>query len=399
MKEGESMGYIINDKDFINDNIFKFEKRLESQYTIFLDKNPTFVTYYHINNANSIADSGLLNVEEILGPQSPIEFQKINDFPIYGIDQIQIDLAEEDEGLNGSYSGEGIILPNTIKPLPNDYFLISYLDQSYAFMITNIAYDTIKSNNFYRIEFYLKSISDAVKDLLENQTLEKYNCIFKNIGTDDKCLIEEDICELILRVNKAYKNIVERYITLFYSKKFNSLLFNDFSHFNYDKYLTHFVNKYGLLNEKDDYNTIVLSNQDDGLFFLNEYDESFYTVLEDCDLSSVRCCKYTHRPITYDQSIFLLYNLDNVRSVLFIDIGQNDYIEPSTIEKILTNSKDWSDVIEEALVKYFNKSLNIRQFSIDALERYKITYSMRDFTMIPMLMFIIRKMVAQNLRV
>lgn len=394
-----NMGYIINDKDFINDNIFKFEKRLESQYTIFLDKNPTFVTYYHINNVNSIADSGLLNVEEILGKESPIQFQKINDFPIYGIDQIKLDLSDEDEGLNSSFEGEGIILPNTIKPLPNDYFIISYLDESYIFMITQIDYDTIKSNNFYRVNFYLKSISNESVKLLENQTLDRFNCIFKNIGTDEKCLIEEDVCDIIVRMNKAYNNIVKRYITLFYSAKFNSLLFNDFSNLIYDKYLTHFVNSNNILNEKDEYNTISLSNQDDGIIFLNEYDESIYPSIEECDIDELRDCRYIYRPITYDQSIFIQYNMDNVRSTLFIDIGTNHYLPEEYISNILSNSNTYSNIIEECLVKYFNGKLTVRHFNIHDFEKFKVSYTLDDFRQVPIMLYIVRKIVTEHIHI
>ena len=61
------MGSFISDKTFLNDNIFKYEERLESQYSIFLEETPTFTTYYHINTVESITDSGLLNVEECQG--------------------------------------------------------------------------------------------------------------------------------------------------------------------------------------------------------------------------------------------------------------------------------------------------------------------------------------------
>ena len=129
------MGSFIKDENFLNDNIFLFEKRLGSQYSIFFDgKTPTFVTYYHINNINSIADSGFLNVENILGPESPIRFQKIESFPLYGIESIKPDLVDEDEGLNSNFDGEAIALPNTIKPLPNDFFTINYLDNTFLFM-------------------------------------------------------------------------------------------------------------------------------------------------------------------------------------------------------------------------------------------------------------------------
>ena len=43
------MAYLIQDRQFINENIFKFEQRLDSQYNRFLNKNPSFVTYYNIS--------------------------------------------------------------------------------------------------------------------------------------------------------------------------------------------------------------------------------------------------------------------------------------------------------------------------------------------------------------
>ena len=216
----------MNEKTFINDNIFKYEKRLESQYSIFTEKTPTFVTYYHINNINSITDSGLLNVDRILGHESPLKYQKIEDFPIYGIDQIKLDLNDDEEGLTSSYDSEGLILPNTIKPLPNDFFTVSYLDESYLFMITTIDYDTIKSNNYYKIGFTLKTISNDSLKNLNDQVLEKYTCVFKNIGTEDNCLIQEDAYNSLQELNSVYDTLVNKYISLFYNKRYNSFLFS-----------------------------------------------------------------------------------------------------------------------------------------------------------------------------
>jgi hypothetical protein len=256
------MGQILQDKVFLNANIFQFEKRLESQYTIFLDKIPTFVTYYHISVNNSMTDSGFLNVDEIVGNDSPIKFQKIDDFPIYGIEAIQLDLSDEDEGLNSSYESEGIILPNTIKPLPNDYFTITYLSKEYIFMVNNIDYDTIKSNNFYKINFHLKSISDQGVDNLNRQVLEKYQCIFDNIGTDDKCLILEDEMIKLNQLMEIYHKISKKYMTYFYSNKYNSVIFDTGNgNFLYDRYLTYFINKNQLLKEDRSYRSLFLSNE------------------------------------------------------------------------------------------------------------------------------------------
>lgn len=386
------MGYLIEDKKFINDNIFKFEKRLESQYTIFTDKTPTFVTYYHINNINSISDSGFQNVEKVFGKDSPLRFQEINDFPIYGIDNIKLDLSDEDEGLTSNYEGEGIILPNTIKPLPNDFFTISYLNRVYIFMVTAIDYDTIKSNNYYKINFYYRTDSEETFELAQEQVLEKYNCIFKNIGTEDKCLIKDDEYRLFVRLNDVYRKLVDRYNVLFYSNKFNSYLFGDGDTLIYDKYLTHFINSNSLFNEKEQYKTVFLSNEDWNIRFVPEYDDCIFSLVESRSINELKPIRCLKNSISYEESVFRMYNMDNVRSVMFIDTGSEMYIKDELIDHIKKYIIDENaTIIESLLVNYFNDGYDsIYNINLDKLMNYKIKYNYDDFILIPIILYILR---------
>ena len=149
------MARFIDEEKIINNNAFVYEEKLNSQYTRFLERPPTFVTYYSINTIESVVDEGFLNVERLLGKNSPIKFNKIEHFPVYGLDMITPDLSEDEEGLTTSYNGDLIILPNTIAPSPNDFFIINHLDKNIIFMVTEVDYDTIKSNIFYKIGFTL----------------------------------------------------------------------------------------------------------------------------------------------------------------------------------------------------------------------------------------------------
>lgn len=385
------MGKLINDQNFLNDNIFKFEKRLESQYSIFTEKNPTFVTYYHISAVNTTTDSGLLNVDKILGTESPLRFQEIKDFPIYGIDQIKIDISDDEEGLTGSYEGDGIILPNTIKPLPNDFFTISYLGKDYLFMVTSIDYDTLKSNNYYRIGFTLKSTSpDSVEDI-DKQVIEKYNCIFKNIGTEDNCIIREDAYLKIQEVIKTCETFIKKYITLFYNKKYNSFLLNYPNYSLYDKFLTHFIQNNNLLNNNEQYNTIVLTNEDYGEQFPITYDYSIYRLIELRNKDELKYVKYTLCPITYQHSIFLYYNLKHIKSVIPVPVADDFYVPQYLIDNITNNITDNLSVLEELVVNYFNDSIeSIFQINTAKLNQYMIKYEMNDFIMIPIIIFILK---------
>ncbi len=395
------MGSFISDKSFLNENIFKYEKRLESQYSIFLEESPTFTTYYHINNVESITDSGLLNVEEILGARSPIRFKKINDFPIYGISNIQLDLSDEDEGLTTSYEGEGTILPNTILPTPNDFFVISYLTKTYIFMITSISYDTIKSNNFYRINFMLKTMSEKDLDWLEKQSSGVYNCIFNNIGTEDNCLIEKDTYDKVVSVKDLCYKLINRYMTLFYSEKFNSFLFDDGGTYIYDKYATNFINNNELFNNPDSYDTIVLSNEDDDTRFIAEYDDCIYRYIETRNVEELDYVRYLTNTISYVNSIFKFYSLNNVRSVFFTDTGLSEYVPDVLIDNIksgITGLEDLS-IEDKLIIKYFcNTITSVYDLDIDAIKNIKVKYDLTSFRMIPIIIFILKYYVMRFIR-
>lgn len=396
------MGFLINEKDFINENVFKFEERLESQYTIFLDKSPTFVNYYHINNVNSTADNGIGHIDQFIGKDSPLRYQKISDFPIYGIEDIKLDLGEEDEGLTTSFEADGVILPNTVKPLPDDFFVITYLNKNYLFRVISIDYDTIKSNNFYKIVFSLHSVDDTAEKL-ENQVIIKYRCIFDNIGTDEKCIIQEDAITLISTIEKIYEKIASTYKRLYYNKKYNSFIYKHDNHMLYDKYLTHFINTSRVFNEKDSFSTLYLANEDFGELFDIEYGNTFYKALEDKRKDDLTYTGYIESPITYQQSVFLHYNTDDVKSVRFTPCNLTiPYISNSCIDNIIANNSDDVSLplFEKMIVKYFNDVYaNIYNLEVDDLAKYKFEYSRQEFIYVPVILYILRYYVNQFIHV
>ena len=92
------MALVINEKKMVDDNMFGFEERVKSPLTRFSEKTFTPVEYYHINNVESTADAGFEDIEEILGERSPLRFRVIHDFPLYGLEGINLDISEEDVG-------------------------------------------------------------------------------------------------------------------------------------------------------------------------------------------------------------------------------------------------------------------------------------------------------------
>lgn len=80
------MAFIIDEKNLIDNNVFKYEDRLKSPLARYQDTTPTYVTYYHINNDETLVDAGFKDVQSIIGFRSPIRFDEIKNFPLYGLD-------------------------------------------------------------------------------------------------------------------------------------------------------------------------------------------------------------------------------------------------------------------------------------------------------------------------
>ena len=263
-KEEEIMAILIDEKQMMNDSVFEFEKKLTSPSVRFIDSTPTFVTYYHLNIDETTTDDGFKDVSSILGYRSPIRFNKIENFPLYGIEQVLLSLQDADQGLDTTFESEATIAPNTIKPVEQDMFMIPYLHGSFIFMVTEIQYDNVRPDNFYKIGFRLEYLDELKYQQLEKQVYQSFNCILENIGTELKCIIDKDSDIKIKKIEEMYLNMEETYKSIFYSDKHNCFLGEyKANQYLYDPYQTAFINRHGLFNHKHNLETLILTNQFD----------------------------------------------------------------------------------------------------------------------------------------
>ena len=393
------MGFKFDEKLLVNNNIFKYEDKLNSAFTRFLETTPTYVTYYNINTIESTVDLGFANVDKILGPQSPLRYSEVKNFPIYGMEAIQIDIDEGDEGINGSFDGgELIILPDTIKPYPDDFFILEHKGHDILFRVTTVNYDTIKSNNFYKIGFTIKYVTkeDSVKIL--EQVTGKYTCVIDNIGTEDKCIIEDEVYELLQRMQSLYEDIANRYKLFYYHKKYNVMMYHDADNSLgiYDRYVNAFIQKHGLLYDKATHKTIYLNNEDDTCCFPLEYDSSLFRTFEARKkLKRYPYNKFKVQEVKNIYSVFRYYSA-KVYSIRFKG-GDVEYFPHQIIDcmvdgKIPEESGYNFDEADRLIVKYMNDQIDtIHNIDFDALEEF--TYYVPNWTnmiKVPLLLYVMK---------
>ena len=84
-----------------------------------------------------------------------LHFLKIENFPLYGLDAVLPQIQDNEFGLDTVFESEAIILPNSLKPLSNDFFIINHLQFPALFRVIDIEYDNMRADNFYKIHYII----------------------------------------------------------------------------------------------------------------------------------------------------------------------------------------------------------------------------------------------------
>lgn len=311
------MAYFVNERKAVNDNVFEYESRLKSPVARFLDTTPSFTTYYHLNPDHITTDEGFQDVSSLIGFRSPLRYNKIVQFPLYGLEQMMLQIQDTDFGLDSTYEGEAVVMSSTIKPLPNDFFTISTIKFPCVFRVTEILYDTVMPNNYYKINFSLQWIDEEMLSQLEAQVIENYTCIFENIGTEMNSLIKTEDYSRIEDIKKMYDDICGVYKSLYYNDRHNCFLGEFGAGISvYDPYQTRFINTHRLFNKKNDYMTLILTDQLTDSHRDIKYERSIYRFVERRKPNFVKPFKFSifqglTRPETtfarwYDKYIYIL---------------------------------------------------------------------------------------------
>lgn len=399
------MAMIINEEQMVNQNIFNFEDRLNSPVVRLLDQTPTFVTYYHVNVNESTSDEGFHDAESIIGSRSPLRYQKVEKFPIYGLDQIILQLQDTEAGLDTSYEGEATILPNTIKPLPNDFFVISYLDGNYIFRVLEINFDTIRSDNFYKIRFCIEYNDENKLNDLNELVHDKYTCVLENIGTENKCIIQHDYKEKLDQIDTMYSDMVSLYLSLFYNEKHNVVLGElPDGRTLYDPYMTEFINVHGLVNRKSSLSTILLENQIVDSKFKLKYERSLWRMVERRDARQMKPCFYiTYQGIAKKESTFYRWKDP---SIMVLDIPAE--LIPEQSERIFSDlfveTVRCNGPVTTSYASLFKKFIRDEDISIYDIplnmndELMRLDANLEMFFMTPVLLYIIKETIRNFLK-
>ena len=416
------MGQFINEpeKELFNkvfDDYLDATNRYSKQQT----SAPVFVDYYSIKLDTSTKDMGLNNVTEVVGNESPLKYNKINDFPIYLDNEVSfLQQLDEESGFDGESEGSATVLPGTIIPQNDDLIVFKFLEKKYVYRVSNVEFSNTSMRTFYHITFF---VSPFDIDTLENRQVEdNYKTIYRNIGTELDPIISEKNFSLIGEIDTILNYLTERYVRFYYDKKVNSFIYNkdrmnmaihEFYKDNgvYDPKLALFIKRNNLfINKKTflsniyvdcllqnrdlDYEKSIYSYLETGdsdefeypFFYFNSINESSFMLFQD------KFHELVHSPIQIYKNKFIL-DQSTVKDGKFTSINLKEYVEN---ENLLID--DIPDK-EKILVIYLrslklNKQDNISDHYEDIIEiskKIKINKNFDTYLLIPCIIFILKK--------
>ena len=346
--------------------------------------------------------------ERLNGITSPIRYNKLINFPLYGIEQIQLQLEEEEEGLTSDYSGEAIILPNTIHPSVDDYFIINYLEKKYMFRITKYEYDTIKSNNYYKVEFSIQSVDVSFFNDIERQVIKVYYTQFDNIGTDDKVFLTAESVQVGDKIKNLYDNLSKNYLDMYFQPTkdpYNTLLYmqpseaydGDFD-WIFDQNLVHFCNKNEIFYEHSSTDAILFYEEPRGYFHM-DYANSIYDLMEHYEPSRINVINghFDLEPTAVMDSIFMYYRDKRVKYVReykrpynFVNTPIHEYLPKEFITGIANKDiSSLTDPIDIFVATWINDSTDTDTLLdiMEKIEPHHNRYTFHNFIFIPLLIF------------
>lgn len=389
-------------KMILNSLVEGFKEQLKNPYYIHMDSKPNVTCYYNQNTNLSTLDEGSKLQYSPLGKNSPTKYNMINDLYIYGLDRIITDMENGEWGLeSNSIEGEAIILPNTIVPIPNDYFTINCIDKKLLFKVTSVTSDTIENGaNFYKIDYKLDQLTD---EAILKQVSTEYNMILNNVGTQYKSIIRSNDYNFIDKVGDMLDRLRVYYKDLFYSSRVQTFILIHNDTYFYDPYLIEFIKRNDIVNTGDEYLFVTHQTKLQNTFSI-DYDKTFFRYTEMPDRNTA--------PYIYSQGKYIddAFSIFECRKELYykieytlehIDNGR--YTLNNFDARLLINIKDnikytsKHELYKNIIIKYFN-SEEIDANDISSIEYMQFSADIEFFYNIPIVIFIIENIIQKLLK-
>ena len=410
------------------------KSRLDNPYYLFTDKKASECTYYNLNTTMTTLDEATRGNYAEISAHSPLRFNKIKKYMIYGITRIEPNLDVNEFGLESeNINGDALILPRTIIPYPGDYFTLTQLGNKYLFRVTAVNPNTLDTGaTAYRVNYVIQS-SDGLKDI-EPQVVKTFVFNINTGGIDSDngtnlstAIIDEGAYNQAKDLQDYDTALKDYFISLFYDAKVQSFTYYTNPHSDtwysvngepkplhignmqdgahpfgikvYDPYLIEFIIRNKILDGASAYIHV-----DQQMFlpttFPLDYSRTIFSSLEDCDIEKHYGYNVGNLMLC-DQRLSLLYahpenyyymKYDNLNARLYyISI----FDDPGFIQRV--KDQDFTgNILKDMIIKYFNNQ-SITMDDVAKLKHIDYMSNREFFYGIPLAIYVIEKQIASTI--
>ncbi len=400
---------IFDERSMIDGNIFKFEQRLHTHLNKYVE-NGAILTNYFSQRENAITvDRGTRDIDQLFGKKSPLRFNQIKNFPLYGFNQANPEGSDELQVEDINVEGDCVILPSTIVPKPFDFFILNHLKMNAIFMVTNVTYDSMKVDGYYKIHYRLMSTSDETLENLKNQTVEVYNVDLNAIGSNINPIIREDDMIYRKQVQQMVNKMIQSYRAMYYNQRHDCFLYHNpkTGEIWFDMCGNEFMGKYSIMNPENSTNVIMLNDKLNDPHMSLIYNNSVYNWIElGAPVRLLQQFKFNLKFASqYPYSSFARWEEGDIQIIQPIGLNQPTVTDPYTVfdnvqmQSFLDDTVEPNNEFDKLIWKFIHNAdnLTIRDVSLYTVDTLLSSIKHIDtFLYTPIIIYIIRKILRMN---
>jgi hypothetical protein len=386
--------------------INKYESRLVSPLNKAFTGKTVLINYYQINTNQSPVDKGLGTIDQDVGKNSPLRFNKIIGLPVSMTSQQEIntDGSTVQGVLDISQNGEIIIHQCTIAPNVGDRFMIQHINTIVVFVVTGLDYNGFSPDQSYKLSYTLEATDSDYYNQLENQVIETYKVKLEDFGTDVNPIIKASDYDHIRNLELVRNDMIEMYIANYYNRRHDTILYaenlNSYKWYMYDECMREFIKRHSLLNVPNSPIVLVLEEKLDDTRFNWFYSKSVWHWLErDAPLKYANYFRYRKfQASSYVDSTFWTWMQDDCQAIWPVDedcrkgcgqIFSNDMINKMECQKLPETP------IEKVIINFTTGRLTgPKCIDLNIFEELMDNYTpLEMFFYVPMVLYIIQKVI------
>ena len=253
---------VYDENSLVDSQMYKYDKFLHSRINKYTGAGRTLVTYFNLNERNTTDSLGMGTHYQVIGPDSPLRYDRIENMIIIGFSPLspQNGTTSTTTVRNYQLEGDGFIIPGTVMPKEDDFFIVNHLNMNHLFRITEVIQDGLNTDGSYQVKYSLYSTNPKDLEGIEKQVVGRYVMDLQTIGGEDLTpVIGVKDYEYRSRLIQMVDDMVDNYIANYYDHKHNCFI----SHLNgrsvFDVCGNMFMAKNGVMIRDNANNNIVLN--------------------------------------------------------------------------------------------------------------------------------------------